>query len=420
MGQTFSRRVVRGLERGMDKYRHQMEEEAIQEVAAKQRLAKQKGINFSDPNALQSGFTRGEGPWILPNEVAQEEFLREQQRQQGGEKVELEPDLLKFLEEMGPVKKVVDQEFTSPRLFKHWKQQQHDLKQLEANDKDNLRTKVDNDDEEDDDEMEYGRQFEIDDGPRDAASSLQHPPTTTMTATTTSRNSNKLDRIPESERRTLQQMPLMENSNVTITRSTNFSTTVFAEDLTLGVTDLDLYGLLRKQERELQSQLSKQQPKRETATTTSDVTKVNPAAAYAAVAAAMTMRQSSNMTLVRNELVSNFTKQFYRNVGTTATDEINAEVDAKRQELLRKTMQVLELPAIMKDDDGYYFGVWPDRVDDLQVTSQLTPVPEYRIKLVLADITDTEKQRQNEEDQLQAPVQFSTRRRNRRQQDALE
>jgi hypothetical protein len=112
--------------------------------------------------------------------------------------------------------------------------------------------------------------------------------------------------------------------------------------------------------------------------------------------------------------VSDFAKQFHERHDVSDESSMDDDAqDAKRQELLVQTLQVLELPALMKDADGYYFGVWRDRVDDLQITSQLQPVAEYKIKLVLADITDTERQYQLEEAQLQAPRQFSASRQRR-------
>lgn len=66
---------------------------------------------FTDPNAVLGGFQRGEGPQRDARDEGQRAFLQQQQRRGGGEDKggevpkEMPPDLIQFLNDVGPLKK---------------------------------------------------------------------------------------------------------------------------------------------------------------------------------------------------------------------------------------------------------------------------------------------------------------------------
>lgn len=116
MGQKASRALAGRLEKGMQKYRHEMEKDIHKTIQDKQRQATQAGSAFTDPNAMEAGFTRGASPPIRQDEE-QEAFLKSQQRTSSEKNnQELPEDLLKFLNTMGPVER---KEKKGPRLRKH-------------------------------------------------------------------------------------------------------------------------------------------------------------------------------------------------------------------------------------------------------------------------------------------------------------
>lgn len=119
MGQRASRALAGRLERGMNKMRSEMDKDIASQIAEKQRRASPGG--FTDPNALDGGFTRGTSPPIRQDQE-QEAFLRSQSPQQASQ--EMPQDLIQFLQDMGPV----ERKERKPRLRKHQQEQleQHD------------------------------------------------------------------------------------------------------------------------------------------------------------------------------------------------------------------------------------------------------------------------------------------------------
>ena len=120
MGQRASRALAGRLEKGMQKYRHEMDKDIQRNIQEKQRQATHAG--FTDPNAMEAGFTRGMSPPIR-QDLEQEAFLKSQH---GSEQQELPEDLLKFLKTMGPVER---KERKGPRLRRHQLEEQERLKQ---------------------------------------------------------------------------------------------------------------------------------------------------------------------------------------------------------------------------------------------------------------------------------------------------
>mmetsp|Transcript_25481 Transcript_25481/g.73698 ORF Transcript_25481/g.73698 Transcript_25481/m.73698 type:complete len:447 (+) Transcript_25481:135-1475(+) len=119
MGQSISRRVVPRLNAAFQKYENAATKDALDDMGKRQALAKSgKTGGYSDPNAVHGGFRRENAP-ALPQEAAQEQFLRSQQIAQAGaagEQEEMPDDLLKFLND-NPLEKTVDRELTSPKVL---------------------------------------------------------------------------------------------------------------------------------------------------------------------------------------------------------------------------------------------------------------------------------------------------------------
>jgi hypothetical protein len=115
MGQKASRALASRLEKGMEQYRHEMEQDIRSNIAEKQRRATPGG--FTDPNALNAGFTRGTSAPIR-QDMEQEAFLQSQQQSASHE---MPDDLIQFLNDMGPVQR----RERKPKL------RQHQLEQLD-------------------------------------------------------------------------------------------------------------------------------------------------------------------------------------------------------------------------------------------------------------------------------------------------
>lgn len=113
MGQAISRRVVPRLNTALKKYEKAATKDALDDMSKRQALARsgQTG-GYSDPNAVHGGFRRENAP-DLPQEAAQEQFLR---REHGDTPEEMPEDLLKFLND-NPLEKTVDRELTSPKVY---------------------------------------------------------------------------------------------------------------------------------------------------------------------------------------------------------------------------------------------------------------------------------------------------------------
>lgn len=254
MGQKFSRSIVGRLEKGMQQYRKEMDKDIMRTIEEKKRQAAPGG--FTDPNALQSGFTRGMSPSIR-QDMEQQVFLESQQHPgtKNNPNQEMPEDLINFLQDMGPVTR----NKAVPRLRKHQQEE--------------------------------------------------------------------LERIDRDSRRELRDMPIMEETKFTTSRTTSFSRKVEQEKF--GVTGRELHQLLL----------------------------------------------SSNMeSTIAATLEQNGVDKAERNIFS---------------DLLRNSIKYLEVPVIMKDTDDTYVGAWPDRVDDLKLM-KLTVVPESQVRLLLA-VEDTNR-----------------------------
>ena len=117
MGQSISRRVVPRLNNAFQKYENAATKDALDDMAKRQAIAKSgKTGGYSDPNAIHGGFRRENAP-ALPQEAAQEDFLRSQQPAgSAGGQQEMPEDLLRFLND-NPLEKTVDRELTSPKVL---------------------------------------------------------------------------------------------------------------------------------------------------------------------------------------------------------------------------------------------------------------------------------------------------------------
>lgn len=115
MGQTISRRIVPRLNAAFQKYEKAATKDALDDMAQRQAAARSGNTGgYSDPNAVHGGFRRENAP-ALPQEAAQEQFLRDQQAQLQQQE-EMPDDLLKFLND-NPLEKTVDRELTSPKVL---------------------------------------------------------------------------------------------------------------------------------------------------------------------------------------------------------------------------------------------------------------------------------------------------------------
>ena len=116
MGQSVSRRVVPRLNKAFQKYENAATKDALDDMAQRQAAARSgKTGGYSDPNAVHGGFRRENAP-ALPQEAAQERFLRDQQQAKAGQQEEMPDDLLQFLND-NPLEKTVDRELTSPKVL---------------------------------------------------------------------------------------------------------------------------------------------------------------------------------------------------------------------------------------------------------------------------------------------------------------
>lgn len=115
MGQSVSRRVVPRLNAAFQKYEKAATKDALDDMAQRQAAARSGNTGgYSDPNAVHGGFRRENAP-ALPQEAAQEQFLRDQQAKVQQQE-EMPDDLLKFLND-NPLEKTVDRELTSPKVL---------------------------------------------------------------------------------------------------------------------------------------------------------------------------------------------------------------------------------------------------------------------------------------------------------------
>mmetsp|Transcript_706 Transcript_706/g.1102 ORF Transcript_706/g.1102 Transcript_706/m.1102 type:complete len:300 (-) Transcript_706:41-940(-) len=117
MGQKLTKRlIVPKLTKAMQSYETEVAKDAMSDIARRQAIAKAKGQKYIDPNAQLSGFKRetwrsDEG---LPLEARQKDFLTSQA---DSPEDEMPKDLIDFLNDAGPLERVVDKDFTSKKVY---------------------------------------------------------------------------------------------------------------------------------------------------------------------------------------------------------------------------------------------------------------------------------------------------------------
>lgn len=153
-------------------------------------------------------------------------------------------------------------------------------------------------------------------------------------------DTEKLHRFEAAER-TRNDMRLVEDiDGFSTPRTTNFFTTsVIEEESDFGLTDLEIYDLLK--------------------------------------------RAKDNPDL---SLCSNFHEEKLDNNHIWTDDD-----KMEQQKLLKDTLNFLKLPVIVKDDDASFIGMDPKELDKEFAHQKLDIVGESRVKLVLADLTDMGK-----------------------------
>lgn len=93
----------------------QMDADIARDIAEKKANAGPGG--FTDPSARDAGFTRGFGPQVR-SDIMQTYFLEQKAKETGREGLEMDPELVKFLQDMGPLERKIDEKYTSKRLLK--------------------------------------------------------------------------------------------------------------------------------------------------------------------------------------------------------------------------------------------------------------------------------------------------------------
>jgi hypothetical protein len=112
---SVSRRTAGWLQSKMEQMHAQIDADTVRELAQKQRDAGEGG--FTDPSAVDYGFTRGYGRQHKAD-IMQTHYLQQRAKALGREDSEMPPELLQFLKDMPPLERTVDVELTSKRLQK--------------------------------------------------------------------------------------------------------------------------------------------------------------------------------------------------------------------------------------------------------------------------------------------------------------
>ena len=325
MGQSISRRVVPRLNNAFQKYENAATKDALDDMAKRQALAKsgQTG-GYSDPNAIHGGFRRENAP-ALPQEAAQEDFLRRQQPAgSAGGRQEMPDDLLKFLND-NPLEKTVDRDLTSPKvldslLVEEQQQQQQQQQQGQGNNK-----------------------VEGDGGASTTSAAKKRTPRT-RTRRTMPLAESMVEDLPDDVSADIVGATGVE-------RTTNFST---ADLDGVGGSDADseeaqLERLLRLADRDLAALLRKQGATLASSDaggtgTADDVAK---------------QKQSAAETYLADRL------------STSNIASAEALLDAEKRNaytsLMTSALRYSGMPVLLKDEvDADYVGVWTDRVKELE------------------------------------------------------
>lgn len=127
MGQTLSRRVMPRISKAIESHESVLTKDALDDIARKKAQAAASNSKYIDPSAMQ-GFKRDQ--WspseTLPSEKVQNDFLA---RGNTGSIQEMPDDLIKFLNDAGPLEKKVDKELTSPKVYESLLNEQEQMRQ---------------------------------------------------------------------------------------------------------------------------------------------------------------------------------------------------------------------------------------------------------------------------------------------------
>lgn len=130
MGQSLSkvskRFIMPKISKAIESHEKIMVQDALDDIA--QKKIKAGSSKYTDPSAMD-GFKRD--TWkdseMTPQEYAQKQFLQKNQAEQQ----EMPSDLLKFLNDTGPVTKKVDKDFTSPKVYESLQTEEEQRRQEE-------------------------------------------------------------------------------------------------------------------------------------------------------------------------------------------------------------------------------------------------------------------------------------------------
>jgi len=118
MGQAISRRILPTLERWRIREQEMLSREALEVIERqKQEAMSSRNPNtisrtlYSDPNARITGFTRGQ----QYQRISEEEL--ERQIESNSKEQEINPELLQFLKDVGPMTKSINKNLTSKRVL---------------------------------------------------------------------------------------------------------------------------------------------------------------------------------------------------------------------------------------------------------------------------------------------------------------
>jgi hypothetical protein len=157
--------------------------------------------------------------------------------------------------------------------------------------------------------------------------------------------SEKMHRF-EAAKRTRDEMRLVENiDGFSVARTTNFfisSTLVTEEEKDFGLTDLELYDLLKRQ-------------------------------------------STANKAGQAFDLTRSFHGEIIRDT------KWSEEEQEDQKKLLQDVMKVIALPVVVKDTDSSFVGLYQEELDKEFAHQKVDLVDETRVKLVLADLFDLGK-----------------------------
>jgi len=149
MGQQLSKRIMPHISKAMETHESSMAKDALQDVARKQAHARSTNTKYSDPSAMQ-GFKRDQ--WTqqesLPSERYQHDFYAPgtttssatsgssagSTEKTNPANMDMPQDLLKFLNDAGPLDKIVDKERTSPKVYEALLEKDEERKQQKQQD----------------------------------------------------------------------------------------------------------------------------------------------------------------------------------------------------------------------------------------------------------------------------------------------